>query len=246
MALIAAGLLWGLYLLRLKQAMANAQERILTQVQERGRIARELHDTLLQGFQGIALQVQGVAKKLNVNDPLRKTMEEVLDRADETLSEARQRVRKLRQRTTDEDEDELPKLIEKRGRELAGNRSANFVLTIIGAQRPLESAVQDEAYDIAVESLRNAFQHASASRIEVEIVYDSIFLLIRIRDDGVGIEEGVLANGLPGHWGLIGMQERAKAIRAELKIWSRAGAGTEVELVIPAALAFPRKNPANG
>jgi len=244
MAIIAAGLLWGLYLLRLKQATANAQERILTQVQERERIARELHDTLLQGFQGIALQVQGVAKKLNVKDPLRKTMEEVLDRADETLSEARQRVRKLRQRTTDENE--LPKLIEKRGRELTGNHTAHFVLTVTGAQRPLEAAVQDEAHDIAVESLRNAFQHASASRIEVEIVYDSIFLRIRVRDDGVGIEEGVLANGLPGHWGLIGMQERAKAIRAELKIWSRAGAGTEVELVIPAALAFPRKNPATG
>lgn len=106
--------------------------------------------------------------------------------------------------------------------------------------------MQDEAYDIAVESLRNAFQHASASRIEIEIVYDSTFLCIRVRDDGIGIEEGVLANGLPGHWGLIGMQERAKAIRAELKIWSRTGAGTEVELIVPATLAFPRKKPANG
>lgn len=102
--------------------------------------------------------------------------------------------------------------------------------------------MQDEACDIATESLRNAFQHASASSVEAEIVYDAAFLCIRVRDDGVGIEESLLANGRPGHWGLGGMQERARTIRAELKIWSRAGAGTEVELVIPAALAFPEKN----
>jgi signal transduction histidine kinase/ligand-binding sensor domain-containing protein len=240
LAILAAGLLWWLYVLRLRQATANAQERVLAQVQERERIARELHDTLLQGFQGIALQVQGIAKKLTGEDPLRTMMDEVLDRADETLSEARQRVRKLRQRATDVNE--LPTFIEKYGRELAQTHSANFVLTIIGAQRPLESTVQDEACDIATESLRNAFQHASASSVEAEIVYDAAFLCIRVRDDGVGIEESLLANGRPGHWGLGGMQERARTIRAELKICSRAGAGTEVELVIPAALAFPEKN----
>ena len=239
-AILAAGLLWWFYLLRLRRATANAQERVLAQVQERERIARELHDTLLQGFQGITLQVQGIAKKLRDQDPLRSMMEEVLDRADETLSEARQRVRKLRERSTDVDE--LPRFIEKCGRELAQNHPASFALTVIGAQRPLESAVQDQACDIAAESLRNAFQHASALSIEVEIVYDAAYLRIRVRDDGVGIEESVLANGRPDHWGLSGMQERARTIRADLKIWSRAGAGTEVEFAIPAELAFPETN----
>ena len=131
-----------------------------------------------------------------------------------------------------------------RARELAQDHTADFSLAVIGAPAPLESAVQDEAHGIAAESLRNAFRHARASKIEVEITYDSSALQIRVRDDGIGIEEGVLASGQPGHWGLAGIRERARAVQAELKIWSRAGAGTEIELVIPAAIAYPRKRTA--
>jgi signal transduction histidine kinase len=94
--------LWALYLLRLRRATANVQKRLLAQMEEQERIARELHDTLLQGFQGITLRVQGVAKNMPAQDPLRKMMDDVLDRADGVLREARQRVRNLRRRTTDE------------------------------------------------------------------------------------------------------------------------------------------------
>ena len=100
--------------------------------------------------------------------------------------------------------------------------------------------MQDEAYRIVAEALTNAFRHASASKIETEVTYDSSTLRIRVRDDGVGISETMRSNGHPDHWGLTGMRERAEAIRAELKLWSRESEGTEVELVIPASIAYPR------
>jgi signal transduction histidine kinase/ligand-binding sensor domain-containing protein len=238
-AAIIAGLLWVLYLLRLKQATANVQRRLLAQMEERERIARELHDTLLQGFQGITLRMQGVSKNMPIEAPPRKMMEEVLDRADEVMREARQRVRNLRRRATDENE--LPDRLTKCGQELSKDHAAAFTLAIVGEPKVLESTAQDEAVRIAGEALANAFRHASASKIEVEVTYDSSALRIRVRDDGVGIDKEVLSNGQPGHWGLTGMRERARALRAELNIWSRESAGTEVEIVIPASIAYSRE-----
>jgi signal transduction histidine kinase len=239
-AIACVGVLWSLYLLRLKQATANVQKRLMAQMEERERIARELHDTLLQGFQGITLRVQGVAKNMPHHDPLRKLIDDVLDRADEVLREARQRVRNLRRRTTDENE--LPDRLTKCGQELAKDHTATFTLAIVGEPKVLESTVLDEAYRIVVEALTNAFRHASASKIETEVTYDSSALRIRVRDDGVGIDKAVLSSGQPGHWGLTGMRERAKAIRAVINIWSRDTAGTEVEIVIPASIAYPREH----
>jgi signal transduction histidine kinase len=238
MAFAFVGVLWALYLLRLKQATAHVQERLLGQMEERERIARELHDTLLQGFQGITLRMQGVSKNMPFQDPLRKMMDEVLDRADEVLREARQRVRNLRRRTTDENE--LPDRLTKCGQELSKDHAANFTLAIVGELKVLESTVLDEAYRIIAEALTNAFRHASASKIETEVTYDTSVLRVTVRDDGVGINGAMRSNGHSGHWGLTGMRERAEVIRAELNIWSRESAGTEVELAIPASIAYPR------
>lgn len=239
LAIAGAALLWGLYHLRLRQATATVQDRLMAQMEERERIARELHDTLLQGFQGITLRVQGVAKNMPDKDPLRKMLDDVLDRADGVLREARQRVRNLRRRTTDEND--LADRLTKHGEELSQDHTAAFTLAIVGEPKVLESTAQDEAYRIVGEALTNAFQHASASKIEIEITYESSALRIRVRDDGMGIDKTVVANGHPDHWGLTGMRERARAIRAELNIWSREDAGTEVEVVIPASIAYPRE-----
>jgi signal transduction histidine kinase len=222
-----------------RQLAHNYNLRLEGRVAERTRIARELHDTLLQGFQGITLLMQSVAKNVPTHDPIRKMMEEVLDRGDEVLREARHRVRDLRRRTTDENE--LPNRLAKCGQELSKDHTASFTLAIVGPPRVLEPTVQDEAYSIASEALTNAFRHASASKIETEVTYDSSALRIRVRDDGVGIDNAVLSNGQPGHWGLTGMRERAKAIRAQLNIWSRESVGTEVEFVIPSSIAYPRE-----
>src|SRR5262249_6892199 len=125
-AVTLAAVLWALYLLRVKQATAHVQERLLAQMEERERIARELHDTLLQGFQCITLRVQGVAKKIPAQDPLRKMIDDVLDRADEVLREARQRVRQLRRRATDESE--LAERLTKRGDDLSQDHTSSFTL----------------------------------------------------------------------------------------------------------------------
>ena len=103
----------------------------------------------------------------------------------------------------------------------------------------MDPIIQDEAYRIAREMLRNAFRHARASQIEADIRYDDRLLRVLIRDDGKGIEpEVVEAGGRAGHWGLLGMRERAKRIGAGLEFWSEAGAGTEVQLRIPSSIAY--------
>ena len=108
-----------------------------------------------------------------------------------------------------------------------------------GQPRTLSPLLQDEIYRIAREILRNAFQHACASRIEAAIQYDPSLFRLRIRDDGKGIEAAVLQEGArTGHWGLPGIRERAKRIGAQLKLWSENGAGTEVELAVPASVAY--------
>jgi ligand-binding sensor domain-containing protein/signal transduction histidine kinase len=234
----ALGLL-GFYFYRLRQIQHEYSIRLEERIRERSRIAQELHDTLLQGFQGIALRVQGVSKSMPIDDPPRKMMEEVLDRADDVMREARQSVRDLRRRATHENE--LPDRLAKFGEELSRDHAASLALAIIGTPRVLDPAVQDQAYRIAVEALTNAFRHASASKIETEITYDSSTLRIRVRDNGVGIDKAVLSNGHPDHWGLTGMRERAETIRADINIWSRQGAGTEMEIIIPASIAYPRE-----
>jgi hypothetical protein len=130
-----------IYRLRVYQLTRLLNVRFEERLAERTRIARELHDTLLQGFQGITLRMQGVSKNIPIQDPLRKMMEEVLDRADEVMREARHRVRNLRQRRSHKNE--LPNRLTKCGEELSQDHPANFTLAIVGEPKVLESAVQD-------------------------------------------------------------------------------------------------------
>jgi signal transduction histidine kinase len=108
-----------------------------------------------------------------------------------------------------------------------------------GAAQDLQPSLRDEIYRIAGEALRNAFRHALARRIEVEIRYDARQFRVRVRDDGIGIDADMLSQGgRAGHWGLRGMRERAKSIGGQLEVWSEHGAGTEVELTVPAPAAY--------
>jgi signal transduction histidine kinase len=108
-----------------------------------------------------------------------------------------------------------------------------------GAWQPLSPVLQDEVYRIAREILRNAFHHAHASRVELEIAYAPQFFRLRIRDNGKGIDRKVLEQGSrQGHWGMPGIRERAKRIGARLRLWSEPGAGTEAELTVPARIAY--------
>jgi signal transduction histidine kinase len=235
-ALAAAATLWLLYLLRLNQATAQIQARLGERMDERERIARELHDTLLQGFHGLMLRFQAVMEEIPDTQPARSKMEKVLERADEVLLEGRDRVTKLRVEV--KQGQDLSKAIALCGEELAREHSAEFSMAITGGPQPVDSVVLDETYRIGREALVNAFEHSNASRIEGELTHDSARLRLSIRDNGDGIDQEILKSGRAGHWGMSGMRERAESIGGQLNIWSTLGAGTEVELIIPAQVAY--------
>jgi signal transduction histidine kinase len=120
----------------------------------------------------------------------------------------------------------------------SNHRPATFRVSVEGQARDLHPILRDEIYKIAAEALRNAFHHAQAKQVEVEIRYDDEFRL-RVRDDGKGIDAAVLSShGLEGHYGLRGMRERATLIKGQLAVWSEVNEGTEVELRVPASAAY--------
>jgi ligand-binding sensor domain-containing protein len=239
LCVIAVGSLFCIfYLAHLKRVTRRIQEQLATRLEERERIARELHDTLLQGFQGLMLRFQSVLKNIPSEGPARQMMEGALDRADKVLLEGRQRVHDLREGGINGDG--LWNDLALWGEELALDRSTRFSATIIGTPQPLTPAASNEVYQIGREALTNAFRHAFADRIEIEITYDHLKVRLIIRDDGKGMDNEILKRGRSGHWGLSGMRERAQKIGAQLNIWSHGGAGTEIDLSIPARLAYQR------
>jgi signal transduction histidine kinase/ligand-binding sensor domain-containing protein len=235
--------LWGIYQLRVQQLQRQFNIGLEARVNERTRIARELHDTLLQSFQGLMLRFQTVGEMLPAR-PLdaKNALEGALDRADQAISEGRDAITDIRASSlaSRDLEKSITALMTNLSEELAaGNgRSVTFRVLVEGVPRAVRPTLQDEIYRIARESLRNAFHHAQAGHIEAEITYGES-LRLRFRDDGKGIDPSVVERGgRSGHWGLPGIRERAKQIGAELTVWSELGAGTEVELSIPGSVAY--------
>lgn len=229
--------LWLLYLLRLRQVRARLRRLLEERHHERERIARELHDTLLQGVHGLVLRFQAASELVPEGHPARVAMERSLERADQVLVEGRDRVMDLR--TAMVDPGELSTVFTRLGEELGQGQPIAFQVVVEGTPTGLDPLVHDEVFHIGREALLNAFQHANARRIEVELTYDFTQLRLRVRDDGRGIEEAFLqAGGKPGHWGLSGMRERALKLGASLDLRGREKAGTEVELRVPASTAY--------
>ncbi len=236
---ICAGLILVLlgtfYQFRLHQIAQEFNVRLEERVHERTRIARELHDTLLQSFQGLMLRFQIVDELLPAGKA-KEELEEALERGDQAIAEGRDAIHDLRSLTVIGHD--LGSAVAALGDELASQDSATFSLTVEGPPRNVRPIVRDEIYRIAREAVRNAFRHAQARRIEAEITYGDHLFRLRIRDDGKGMDPGIVEGGLGGHYGLPGMRERATQIGAQLNIWSGAGAGTEIELSIPGAIAY--------
>jgi signal transduction histidine kinase len=211
-------------------------------LEERERIARDLHDTLLQSFQGLMLRFQAATKLLPERpEEAKRSFESAMDQADQAITEGRDAVQGLRSSTVDTND--LALALNTLGEELAGNESnpnsAEFHVVVQGTPRNLHPILQDEVYRIAGEAVRNAFNHAQAQRIEVEIRYDEREFHLRVRDDGKGIDPKLLKEGgRPGHYGLRGIRERAKLMGGKLTIWSALESGTELELGIPASRVY--------
>jgi signal transduction histidine kinase len=236
------GLLWALHRLRLHQIAQRFNTRMKARVDERTRIARELHDTLLQSFQALMIHFQAVDNLLPPGKG-KDALEKVLDRADRALVEGRNAIQNIRSSTTVTNE--LSHAVTALGEELAGSHDgetgpATFRVSVEGTPRDLRPILRDDIYRIAREALQNAFRHAQASQIEADITYGDSLLRLRVRDDGKGIDPKHLQAGRDGHWGLPGMRERAQQIGAQFEMWSEVGAGTEVELRIPGSIVYEK------
>jgi signal transduction histidine kinase/ligand-binding sensor domain-containing protein len=233
----ACFLLWAIYRYRLHLLTHEYNVRLEERVEERTRIARDLHDTLLQTFQGLMLRFQ-VVDELLPPGKAKDELQETLECGDQAVIEARNAVHHLRKSTTTSND--LAEALRALGDELAGTGGTTFRMVMEGPARDLHPIVRDELYGIAREALRNAFTHAGASHIELEITFGEPMLRMRIRDDGGGIAPEILEQGRDGHYGLTGMRERARQIGSKLVIWSAAGSGTEIELIVAGSIAYLR------
>jgi signal transduction histidine kinase/ligand-binding sensor domain-containing protein len=237
--------LWFIYQLRVRHLQHQFNIGLEAQVNERTRIARELHDTLLQSFQGAVFQFQAARRLLLLKaDNAMQVVDDAIQSAEEGIAEGRVAIHDLRPEQAAQRN--LAQLLEAAGHELAATQeldehSPSFRVLVEGEERTLSPMLQDEVYRISREVIRNAFAHAAASLIEVEIRYDQDQLRLRVRDDGRGIDPKVLASGQSGHFGIPGMRERAQRIGAHLGFWSEMGAGAEVELTVPAAMAYQKR-----
>jgi signal transduction histidine kinase len=237
--------LWVLYRARLQQIAAHFDIRLEERVAERTRIARELHDNLLQSFHGLMLRFQLVQKMLPGRPvEAQRALMIAIERAAQAITEGRDAVQALRSSTLASNE--LIPALTTLGEEMAaiyshpdsGQDAASFRLLVEGTPEALHPILQEELFRIAREAVGNAFRHARAKHIEVEIRFDGNALRLRVRDDGVGIDPSVDANRCEGHWGIRGMRERAKTLGAHFELWSEAGAGTEIEISVPELIAY--------
>jgi signal transduction histidine kinase/ligand-binding sensor domain-containing protein len=234
-------LLGALYWLRLQYVRRQFNIRLEERVNERTRIARDLHDTLLQSFQGVLLRFHAVTFKLPDRSEARADLEDVIEAARQAITEGRDAVQGLRSSTVISNDlaRSIGSLAEELAEEQPDGKRPQFRMQVEGKTRDLPPLVRDEVYRIASEATRNAFRHASARRIEVDIVYGKRHFGLRLRDDGKGVDQHVLdEGGRTGHHGLPGMHERARLVGGKLAVWSDRGSGTEIELTIPAVLAY--------
>ncbi|WP_196240332.1 sensor histidine kinase [Dyella choica] len=234
-AMLALVMAWLAVLAYVRMSNERLRARMQERHNERERIARDLHDTLLQGIHGLVLNIHVANQRLPEEEPVRTQLDDALDRAEVILDEGRNRVSGLRTRSRQGLDRGLAEL----GETLSTDHAVAFRLVRVGEARDLEPVVDDEVRLIVREALLNAFQHAHADEVEVEIDYGFRQFSVRIRDDGVGIDANVLEKGLrPGHWGLPSMRERAANIKANLTISARPQHGTEIEVKVPAAVAY--------
>jgi signal transduction histidine kinase/ligand-binding sensor domain-containing protein len=238
-------LLWGLYEMRLHQIRRQFNIGLEARINERTRIARELHDTLLQRLHGLMFEFQAARNMLQKSPhEALLTLDDALMGTEQAITESQEAIEDLR-----DDSDaglDIAQRLRETGEELvaahgADKDSPTFGLTVEGQRRNLVPIIREGVYRIACEVVRNAFRHAQAHRIEVEILYSDDQFRARVRDDGKGMDPEVLEKGgRAGHWGLPGIRERAQQMGAKVDIWSEVGAGTEVQLAVDASVAYEK------
>lgn len=229
-----------LYRLRVRQLSSRVQaeerSRLSARIEERERIARDLHDTLLQSTQGLILLFHAYAGRLPSADRLRQEIEGGLRMADQLLKEARASVGDLR---TTGLSVSVSDALTKAGEELLAGKPIAFRVASNGTPRPLLAPVADDVYRIGREAILNAAQHSNGRSIELTFEFKDDAFRVSVCDDGRGIDAELSQGGsLPNHFGLQGMRERAQRIGAKLVFGNRKPSGAEVQLIVPAQLAY--------
>ena len=214
--------------LRSRRLTQLVRARLHERHAERERIARELHDTLLQGTQGLILRLHAVSQADYASPPVRAALETAMQQAESALAEARERVGALRDEG-DAYQDLGAALVRVYGERAVDPSSPALRLNVEGTPMPLRRAAAEEVFLIGREAVLNALRHADAGAIEIDLGYGLRGLRLHIRDDGRGLPDAMTE----GRWGLVGMRERAERLGARLRLWSRPGLGTEVELFLP-------------
>jgi signal transduction histidine kinase len=239
----AAAVIFGLHRIWTYQVTQRLNLRFEERLAERTRVAQELHDTLLQGVLSASMQLHVAVDQLPEDSSLRPALNRVLQLMGQVVEEGRNTLRGLR--SSIEGAQDLKNSFSRIPQELGNQEAVEFRVVVQGPSMPLRSVIRDDVYSIGREALVNAFRHSRASTIDVELEYAANQLRVLVRDDGCGIDSQVLDSGRDGHWGLSGMRERAGRIGAKLKVLSRAGAGTEVELRVPGDIAFESHSPSS-
>ncbi|HUD92356.1 sensor histidine kinase [Sphingobium sp.] len=226
---------WLFYRQRLRVATERTRNRVEAQLIERERIARELHDTLLQGFQGLMLRFQAVVELLPKGQHARAELEGALDRAEDVLVESRERVHSLRQELQ-------PVVMADRLRDLLQDVVSDRLDWRVeeeGEARLICAPVADEMARIAREALSNSLHHASAGAILVWLHHAADRVTLSISDDGIGLPISVIEKGMrEGHYGMVGMRERARRLGGSMEISSITHLGTTIRLHVPARIAY--------
>jgi signal transduction histidine kinase len=238
---------WGAHRYHSYQLVLQFDMRLDERLSERTRIARELHDSLLQGFHGLMFRLQAVRDLLprRPSEAMR-ALDIALERGDKAIAEGRDTVSDLREPIMGDRD--IAQALTALGEELATQSDIGATpcvrVLVEGKQRELNPMLRDEIYRIAREALRNAFRHAKAEKIEAEITYGDSEFLLHVRDNGSGIDPAFARQGARGgHWGLPGMRERAKSFGGKLEVWSEHGAGTEIGLSVPGTIAYGKSEP---
>jgi signal transduction histidine kinase len=207
--------------------------RLETQLKERKRIAQELHDTLLQGFTGIGLKLDALANSLPPSlDAVKAQLLKLLEQSDQYLAEARRSIWELRSPSLEKSGD-LSKALAKVSERALENSGIRLNFSVEGTERDLEPAVEGNLLRICEEAVANAAKHAHPTKVEVNLTFNTKVVQLRIRDNGCGLDPKNLASSKDGHFGLLGIQERAKSIAAGLSVNSQPGVGTEIAVTVP-------------
>ncbi len=230
---------WLIYRLRVQYITGKMRDRLEERAQERIRIARDLHDTLLQGVQGLMLRFHFATERLPAAEPVRAILREALDRADDVIAEGREKVRELRAEAVSPGD--LEKYFRRTVETLQADSVARISLAVAGEPVLLRPSVQDELYSIGREALTNAVRHAYATEIVLELAYEQKQLRLCCRDNGVGVASDVLRAGAKqGHWGITGMRERARGLGCKLELSSSPANGTIAQVSVEGRKAYAR------